>query len=139
MRSMLKIGLKTPSASQLRITRATGAISRLYYAVGRRKDAMSENSKIDATLKKIAAGMPSGKNNPTDAKEAKGTKGAKKKRRVATPAQGVFRSHDLPGDPNCPICQGVGYYRLEVPVEHPDFGKLQICTCRQGEVSQHIH
>jgi len=55
------------------------------------------------------------------------------------PAQSDFRTHDLPGDPDCPICQGVGYYRLDVPLDHPDFGKMQICTCRQGQVSQHIH
>jgi DNA replication protein DnaC len=28
---------------------------------------------------------------------------------------------------------------VDVPVDHPDFGKLQICTCRQGQVSQYIH
>jgi DNA replication protein DnaC len=109
---------------------------------------MSEDSKIDATLKKIAAGMPSGKSNPKDAEIAKGTrKGAKNARgsrktakKAPAPNQASeYRAHDLPGDPDCPICQGVGYYRLDVPLEHPDFGKLQICTCRQGQVSQHIH
>ena len=45
---------------------------------------------------------------------------------------------DLPGDPNCPYCGGVGYLRLDVPVGHPEFGKLQICTCRTQQVSQQI-
>ena len=43
------------------------------------------------------------------------------------------------GDPNCPHCGGLGYLRIEVPLGHPDFGKLQICTCRQGRVSQQVH
>lgn len=28
--------------------------------------------------------------------------------------------------------------RLEVPVGHPDFGRLQVCSCRQNQVSQQI-
>jgi DNA replication protein DnaC len=39
------------------------------------------------------------------------------------------------GDPNCPICGGVGFVAHDLPVDHPDFGKLHICTCRQKEVS----
>jgi len=39
------------------------------------------------------------------------------------------------GDPNCPICGGVGFVAHDLPVGHPDFGKLHICTCRQQEVS----
>ncbi len=48
-------------------------------------------------------------------------------------------SHDLPGDPNCPECGGVGYLRQELPVGHPDFGKVVICKCRQGQISRKIH
>ena len=40
------------------------------------------------------------------------------------------------GDPNCEFCNGLGYVRQNLPVDHPDFGKLQICSCRQGEVNQ---
>lgn len=93
--------------------------------------------------------MPSGKSNTDGAKEAKNTKVArgkagknrkKKSTKMAiTRSQAEFQSHDLPGDPDCPICHGVGYYRLEVPVGHPDFGRLQICTCRQRQVSAHVH
>ena len=43
------------------------------------------------------------------------------------------------GDPNCPHCRGLGYLRVDIPLGHPDFGKLQICTCRQGRVSQQVH
>jgi DNA replication protein DnaC len=38
------------------------------------------------------------------------------------------------GDPNCPICHGVGFIRLDLPIDHPDFGKLQVCGCRQAQV-----
>ncbi|MFP4395775.1 MAG: ATP-binding protein, partial [Anaerolineales bacterium] len=43
------------------------------------------------------------------------------------------------GDPNCPICRGVGYVRLDVPVHHPDFGKLFPCTCRREELQSRRH
>jgi DNA replication protein DnaC len=44
----------------------------------------------------------------------------------------------LPGDPDCPICGGLGYYRLDLPVGHPDFGKLLICTCRNVDIQQQV-
>lgn len=43
------------------------------------------------------------------------------------------------GDPNCPICGGVGFVRRDVPVGHPDFGRVDICQCRQKEVVQYTH
>lgn len=46
--------------------------------------------------------------------------------------------YDLPGNPQCPICEGVGYLRADRPVDHPDFGKLEICACRQAQVSRQI-
>ncbi|HEY6073165.1 MAG TPA: ATP-binding protein, partial [Anaerolineales bacterium] len=45
---------------------------------------------------------------------------------------------DLPGDPNCPFCGGVGYLRLDVPVGDPRFGRLELCTCRQRGVSENV-
>ena len=41
-----------------------------------------------------------------------------------------------PGDPNCEICGGVGYLRQDLPVGHPNFGKLQICSCRAGQLKK---
>jgi DNA replication protein DnaC len=76
---------------------------------------MSE--KIDETLKKLAKNTPTGKTDPDENPQR----------------------HDLPGDPNCKICGGVGYLRQDVPVEHPNFGKLQVCTCRRGQLDQRIH
>ena len=40
------------------------------------------------------------------------------------------------GDPNCKICGGVGYLRQDLPVGHPDFGKIQVCSCRSGQIKQ---
>lgn len=48
-------------------------------------------------------------------------------------------ANGLPGDPNCPHCKGLGYLRQDLPIGHPDFGKLQICNCRHGQISQQIH
>ncbi len=42
------------------------------------------------------------------------------------------------GDPDCPFCQGLGYLRSDVPVSHPDFGRLQICQCRAAQVGQAV-
>ncbi len=36
----------------------------------------------------------------------------------------------------CPICKGIGYLRADVPVGHPDFGKLVPCTCHLAELAQ---
>ena len=44
----------------------------------------------------------------------------------------------LLGDPACPVCAGIGYIRIDVPVGHPDFGRLQVCACRQSQVSSQI-
>lgn len=42
------------------------------------------------------------------------------------------------GDPDCPKCRGSGYLRLDVPIDHPQFGKLQVCSCRSTEMSQQV-
>lgn len=42
------------------------------------------------------------------------------------------------GDPECPHCHGVGYLRRDLPVDHPDFGKLEICSCRQSAIHKKI-
>ncbi len=50
-----------------------------------------------------------------------------------------IRQAGLAGDPDCPICSGVGYLRADLPVGHPEFGRLQVCTCRHGQISQQVH
>ncbi len=42
------------------------------------------------------------------------------------------------GDPNCPHCGGVGYLRQDLPIDHPDFGKLEICVCRLPAIQKQI-
>jgi DNA replication protein DnaC len=69
-------------------------------------------SKIDETLKKIATNT-SKANTPTT-------------------------SSTSLGDPNCPHCGGAGYLRTDIPVGHPNFGRLEICVCRQRDVSQQV-
>ena len=49
-----------------------------------------------------------------------------------TKASGSPQPANLSGDPDCPICKGVGFYRRDLPVDDPDFGRLQVCTCSQG-------
>lgn len=57
----------------------------------------------------------------------------------ATPeSQPEIHAYDLPGDPNCPYCHGIGYLRRDVPVGHPEFGKLQICSCRDRQINQQV-
>ncbi|MGD9091875.1 MAG: ATP-binding protein [Anaerolineales bacterium] len=81
---------------------------------------MSE--KIDETLKKLASDTKSGKTKTDPAGEHRD-----------------IRAHsDLAGDPNCPNCSGLGYLRFDVPIGHPDFGKVQVCSCRQGDISQQV-
>jgi len=36
----------------------------------------------------------------------------------------------------CPVCGGMGYLRADVPVGHPDFGKLVPCKCRLSELAE---
>jgi DNA replication protein DnaC len=85
---------------------------------------MTEKIKrIDATLKKLAEDMPNGTSETSDEMSQ----------------EEYYSQTDLAGDPNCPYCHGLGYLRRDLPVGHPDFGKLQICTCRQGQVAQQIH
>jgi DNA replication protein DnaC len=82
---------------------------------------MSE--KIDKTLKKIVNDTKIGKNNsPEDDSE------------TSSILNDVF-----PGDKDCPYCHGLGFTRVDVPIGHPDFGKIEICVCRQNEVNKAIH
>jgi DNA replication protein DnaC len=76
--------------------------------------------KMDETLKKIAAATQSGKT-------------------PDSPAERAPQPSDLVGDPNCPHCGGLGYLRTDLPVGHPDFGKVEICPCRAGEISKKVH
>jgi DNA replication protein DnaC len=43
-------------------------------------------------------------------------------------------SPDEPVDEVCPICHGVGFVRLRVPVGHRLFGKAVPCRCKRAEI-----
>ena len=49
---------------------------------------------------------------------------------------GSGADQDMAGDPQCPYCGGLGLLRLDVPIGHPDFGKIQVCTCRSQQIGQ---
>jgi DNA replication protein DnaC len=73
---------------------------------------------IDKTLKKITAATSMGSSANSSSTEPAG------------------RNYAMLGDPNCPICHGIGYIRQDLPVGHPDFGKVKVCTCRQPGIAQ---
>jgi DNA replication protein DnaC len=41
----------------------------------------------------------------------------------------------LLGKPDCPHCGGVGFLRLDVPLGHEKFGRLEPCVCRATEIA----
>lgn len=41
-----------------------------------------------------------------------------------------------PAAPVCPICQGAGYLRYDVPVDDPHFGELVVCECTRQELEE---
>jgi DNA replication protein DnaC len=79
-----------------------------------------KSPKIDATLRKLAEDM------------------SKANSQSSSSTEEFVSVHSLPGDPDCPMCHGVGYLRKDLPVGHPEFGKLQICTCRQNQINQQV-
>ncbi len=46
------------------------------------------------------------------------------------------RSMNMVGNPDCTICFGVGYVHRDLPITHPDFGKLQVCECRTESMQE---
>src|SRR6202142_3256102 len=50
----------------------------------------------------------------------------------------IEQVNDLPGDPNCPHCHGIGYLRVDVPLGHPDFGRLEVCVCRRANITNTV-
>ncbi|MGD9147148.1 MAG: ATP-binding protein [Anaerolineae bacterium] len=48
----------------------------------------------------------------------------------------TISSTSEPGENACPVCGGLGFVREDLPVDHPDFGKLFPCQCRLAELEQ---
>ena len=42
------------------------------------------------------------------------------------------------GVPGCPLCGGQGYLRRDLPLGHPEFGKVTICDCRRQSVTEQV-
>jgi len=40
------------------------------------------------------------------------------------------------GDPDCPHCLGLGFFKKDLPVEHPDFGKAIPCFCIEPKLQE---
>ncbi len=56
---------------------------------------------------------------------------------AATGASPARPPHDLPGDPNCPYCRGVGWlHDPTIPPGDPRFGKLQPCVCMEPRIRE---
>ncbi|MCX8061511.1 MAG: ATP-binding protein [Anaerolineales bacterium] len=83
---------------------------------------MSE--KLEQILKKLSANTPNSGESPPENLVDQG--------REAEKESGL-------GDPNCPTCHGLGYVRWEVPVGHPQFGRVEICECRASQSRQQVY
>jgi DNA replication protein DnaC len=77
-------------------------------------------SKIDETIRKIRAATEKAGSGVTEPQDK----------------EGPIRQVRMPGDPDCPICGGIGYLRRDLPIDHPDFGKIVPCSCRSEEITQ---
>jgi len=53
-----------------------------------------------------------------------------------TETEPIAGSEEQGAEDICPICKGIGYLRANVPVDHPDFGKLIPCTCQLAELAE---
>ena len=78
-------------------------------------------SKIDETIRKIQKATEKTGSNENNQDQ---------------PSNGEIRQVKMPGDPNCPICGGIGYLRQDLPIDHPEFGKMTPCKCRAEEITK---
>jgi len=40
------------------------------------------------------------------------------------------------GKPDCPYCGGAGFLRVDLPLGHENFGRLEVCVCRGDELAR---
>jgi DNA replication protein DnaC len=45
-------------------------------------------------------------------------------------------NENMLGDPKCEICGGIGWIHQDLPITHPNFGKMEVCICRQSKVAR---
>lgn len=48
----------------------------------------------------------------------------------------VVPPEDDGGDKPCPLCRGRGWFTLDVPTGHPEFGRIITCQCQQERILQ---
>ncbi|MGC9397203.1 MAG: ATP-binding protein [Anaerolineae bacterium] len=72
----------------------------------------------------------------TETSDAEQVSAVESEQIVENEVTGIAPSRAMLGRPDCPLCQGMGYVRLDVPIDHPDFGKLFPCTCRAREIQE---
>jgi DNA replication protein DnaC len=77
-------------------------------------------SKIDETIRKIQ----------------KDTEKAGSSDEAGQAPGGPIRQVKMPGNPDCSICGGIGYLRRDLPIDHPEFGKMVPCSCRAEQIAQ---
>ena len=49
---------------------------------------------------------------------------------------GVEERSAMFGKKDCPLCGGVGYVRRDLPIDDPEFGKLELCECSRNKARQ---
>ena len=50
------------------------------------------------------------------------------------PASGRRPGIDI-GNPDCPICGGLGFVGRDLPIDDPEFGRMEPCACRLSEIT----
>ncbi|MCC6298654.1 MAG: ATP-binding protein [Anaerolineales bacterium] len=71
------------------------------------------DKKISATLDKVLSATP----------------------KASSPNISTANAAPMLGKPDCPHCGGVGFLRVDVPVGHEKFGRLEPCVCRANEIA----
>ncbi|HNS62645.1 MAG TPA: ATP-binding protein [Anaerolineales bacterium] len=56
--------------------------------------------------------------------------------KASSPNTSMDNVAPLLGKPDCPYCGGVGFLRVDVPVGHQKFGRLEPCVCRANEIAE---
>jgi DNA replication protein DnaC len=60
---------------------------------------------------------------------------------IAPPQPAPLQGRSQNGDktPMCDICKDIGHYRMDVPFDHPQFGKLIRCECKAREDAERLN
>ena len=56
--------------------------------------------------------------------------------KASSPNTSTESAAPLLGKADCPHCGGIGFLRVDVPVGHEKFGRLEPCVCRANEIAE---